>query len=228
MFSGQDCFLAERQWHKLLSSSICTPSTDAGIVEKRALADRYFLHLARIPGILRHAYPLREARQHSMEIDNHRVTRLMQRTVEIRNDLLTWAEELDVLIPPPVEVPSQDPSSPFPSVFQYENVWHGALYIGYWATMLILQECLIHCHYEGDIAPKNSELASNIYRSLETVGKGIMGPYRIGYSMRIAYEFADLPTQLWMKTLLQRHECTYAGLQAESFPPPSEKGGMDH
>lgn len=64
------------------------------------------------------------------------------------------------------------------------------------------------------------KLAESILRSPETIAAGVMGPFRVGYSVRIiAYELVDLPTQLWIKSLLIRFERMYAGLNTRSFPP---------
>ncbi len=57
--------------------------------------------------------------------------------------------------------------------------------------MGILQECLNVCGYHVNYTESNKELAGNIFRSVEVVGAGFMGPYRVGYAVRIAYEFAD-------------------------------------
>ncbi|CAK7218698.1 hypothetical protein SBRCBS47491_003597 [Sporothrix bragantina] len=66
----------------------------------------------------------------------------------------------------------------------------------------------------------NRNLCRIIFRSFETLGSGLMGQYRIGFSMRVAYEFADMPTQLWIRALLSRSVRTFASSRADSYPPP--------
>lgn len=223
LFSGQDCFLAQRKWQKLLGEADLDEERKSPpfIKERGRVMNRYFSLVARLPGILKHAYPLREARKHGIHVDPGPVLLLVDYTAKTRTEFLHWSEDLRSHFPFPVEIPSEDPTSPYPLVYQYENVWYGSVYMGYWASMLILQECLKQCDYpaEIDLAEDNKRLAENILRSLETVAKGVMGPFRIGYGMRIAYEFVDTPTRLWMKGLLQRYGRTYAGLDANSFPP---------
>ncbi|OAA58551.1 C6 zinc finger domain protein [Niveomyces insectorum RCEF 264] len=66
----------------------------------------------------------------------------------------------------------------------------------------------------------NREYCRIIYRSFETLSAGMMGPYRVGFAMRISYEFADVPTQLWIRSLLDRSTKTYASSRAEAYPAP--------
>lgn len=46
----------------------------------------------------------------------------MDYTVKLRMNFLLWYEDLQQLVPFPIEVPSQDPASLYPLVYQYENV----------------------------------------------------------------------------------------------------------
>ena len=66
----------------------------------------------------------------------------------------------------------------------------------------------------------NRNLCRIIFRSFETLGTGLMGQYRIGFSMRASYEFADVPTQLWIRALLKRANKTFATSRPENYPPP--------
>ncbi|CAK7235507.1 hypothetical protein SEUCBS140593_009306 [Sporothrix eucalyptigena] len=66
----------------------------------------------------------------------------------------------------------------------------------------------------------NRNLCRIIFRSFETLGRGLMGQYRIGFSMRVSYEFADVPTQIWIRALLDRSVKTFASSRAETYPPP--------
>ncbi|CAK7563223.1 MAG: hypothetical protein SEPTF4163_001086 [Sporothrix epigloea] len=65
----------------------------------------------------------------------------------------------------------------------------------------------------------NRRLCRIIFRSFEKLTAGLMGQYRIGFSMRVAYEFADVPTQLWIRALLDRSVKTFASSRADSYPP---------
>jgi hypothetical protein len=187
------------------------------------MADVYFALFAKLPGVLRLGFPMREAKKHGMPLDRTDLALLHQRTASLYRELQDWAVDLPRLFPAPTEVPSQDPGSLFPTVLRYDNVWYGPLYMGYWATLLVVQWSLaLSCEELGEACPpfalSSDELVRSILRSLETVGEGVMGGYRIGYSVRVVYDFADLPTQLWIRTLLQGHEKVFAGLRVDAFP----------
>jgi hypothetical protein len=225
LFSLQDCFLAEPQWQGLLLN-LNYPQSDCELTrERRALSDLYFAQLAKIPGIVRHMYPLREAMKHGAPVDTSVLAPLEAYVEQLRQDSMAWAEDMYRLIPGPTEIESKNTSSPFPTVFDYENPWYGALYIGYWASMIILQATLSLCQESAQLQADNAFLARNIFRSLETVGAGVMGPYRVGYGVRIAWELADEHTQLWIKSLLASYGKLYGGLQEKSFELPTSSLG---
>lgn len=66
----------------------------------------------------------------------------------------------------------------------------------------------------------NRHLCRIIYRSFEKLGAGLMGQYRIGFAMRVAYGFADVPTQLWIRALLDRSVKTFASSRSDTYPAP--------
>ncbi|CAH0000644.1 unnamed protein product [Clonostachys byssicola] len=228
IFSGEDCFLIQDKWQDVMWDGLVGSDrgmlVDALTAKRSKVVDGYFVLLAKIPSVLRRAYPLREARKKGLPVDTTTVERLSRYATGVCRDYLAWGNEMRQIVADPIDVPSRDPRSPFATVFWYENSWVGALHMGYWASMLIVQECLLHCNMASldgirftDSIP---DMASKILRSFENVGGGIMGGYRVGYAMRVVYEFVDLPTQLWITSLLQDYEGTYAGLQAQVFPTP--------
>lgn len=129
----------------------------------------------------------------------------------------------------PVEVPSKDPTSPYNMVLKHRSPREGSLLMGYWATMLILQECLNQCYTEPTMLfTDNQELANNILRSLEDVGRGLMGPHRIGYPLVAACDFVDEPTQTWALSMISRYNDTYASLSADAYSVNPAKLASDH
>ncbi|KAK3943018.1 hypothetical protein QBC46DRAFT_378732 [Diplogelasinospora grovesii] len=229
MFSGSDCFLAKRKWQLVLVDLAAEEEEEAGSSavasanNLQPVVDQYFACLARVPGILRHGYTLREARRHGMPIDLAQVAMLVRHTEKLHQDFTAWFVRFRSRIPQPVEVPRPaDSTDPLVDrgALSYANIWHGAMYVSYWATMLILQETLNNCQYPVDYGDSNRQMANDIFRSVETVGKGYMGPYRIGYAVRIAYEFADVSTQLWLMSVLAGTEKHYAATSPVSYPAP--------
>jgi hypothetical protein len=150
------------------------------------------------------------------------MTLLVRRAEKLRSEVAALFEAYTALAPTPAEVPSQDPGSIYETVLSYSNVWHGSFWMSFWATLLILQECLRLGQWPVDYTASNRELARNIYRSLECVGAGLMGPMRVGYPLRIAYDFADVRTQMWIGSLLERFKERYASTAPDGYPKPAD------
>ncbi|KAI0128817.1 C6 zinc finger domain protein [Xylariales sp. AK1849] len=220
LFAGQDCFLAEAPWQSVIQHDGAPSSTIAGTVYQDSLThvDRYFQLLAKLPSILRHAYALREANKSGDPVDVAKVLLLMQATEKVHSAFAEFYPAMLPANPTPKEVPTKDPQSMFPTVLEFKNPWAGAIHMGYWASMLILQESLNQCYYPIDYTESNRMFMLNILRSVETVSEGIMGPYRCGYGIRIAYEFADEEQKAWIRLCLDRFEKTYAATSSKSYP----------
>lgn len=221
MFTSQDCFLSRKRWEKLLynrPSGFDTVLSQTGI---DWVHDDYMTPLAKMPAILREGRKLRDANNHNMPVDAAYVAQLLRRAETLRATFVSWHDRFEKLDYGPIEVPSQDPSSLYETVLSYSNVWAGGMYMSYWATMLILQETLNQCQYPIDYSESNHQLVRNILRSVETVAADVMGPYRIGYSIRIAYEFADIRAQAWVTSLLVGFQKRYAAVSAEKYPEPA-------
>lgn len=165
--------------------------------------------MAQAPGIVRESFELREARRRGLEGDFARLPQLEREATRLREEFLSWYDKTSAAgaFSLPVEVPSRDPNSPFPSVLRYSSPWDGSATISFWATMLILQECVNLCQLgtARPFADSNYELGRNILRSLEHVGEGLMGPYRVSYAIRVAYDFVDRPLQLWTLSMVSKY-----------------------
>ncbi|KAB5558541.1 C6 zinc finger domain protein [Coniochaeta sp. 2T2.1] len=222
LFSGQDCFLARRAWQKLLADEpVIDNRGDGTLTELYAITNRYGVYLARLPAILHRGYALREARRHGLPIEPSHVTLLVRRAEKLRSEMAALFEGYTALAPAPTEVPSREPGSIYDTVLSYANVWHGSFRMSCWASLLILQAVLDQCRWPVErYAVANRELARSIYRSLECVGTDLLGPLRVGYPLRIAYEFADLRTQLWISSLLAKFEKRYASTAPNGYPTP--------
>lgn len=245
LFSGQDCFLTQPKWQNLsLRLSDAAADDEEGKEAQRALEitriptppwvrhqDGYFVLLAKIPLVLSWGYSIREERRHGITPDPNRVQLLATQAGSLRSEYCAWHEMAisDGAITPPVEVPSTDPTSPFGTILEFSNPWQGCVETSYWATILILQEALNQCYedgQEGRYDEDNEKLAKNILRATESVGRGIMGPYRISYALRIAYDFVDLPLKMWALSAAGRYSQQYAAMSTETFPRPNANIGV--
>lgn len=245
LFSGNDCFLTQPKWQSL-SSRLSGAAVDDEEVEGAQVAleithvptppwvkhqDEYFVLLAKIPLVLSWGYSIREERRHGITPDPGRVKLLAGQAGSLRSDFRAWHERAisGGAVKQPVETPSTGSASPFSTVLEFANPWVGSVETSYWATMLILQEALNQCHDGGQEGPYdegNQELAKNILRATESVGRGIMGPYRIAYALRIAYDFVDLPLKMWVLSAAGRYSQQYAAVSTETYPRPNANIGV--
>ncbi|KAK7908660.1 hypothetical protein PG985_015963 [Apiospora marii] len=213
------------------------------------LVDDYMQLLARIPSAVKHLYMLRAANAAAAKtaLGMAEVARIRQSMLDIRAAFAAWYQQrLLPANPAPEEVPTQDPESIYATVLRYESPWKGALHMGYWASLCIVHATLMECrqaspspnninnecandgdddesYYGKDTAAATFEpLADRILRSVETVGEGLMGPYRCGYSIRIAYEVVDERAQAWVRMWVARFERRYAATAVESYPSSGE------
>lgn len=228
LFSLKDCFLARPEWQALLGKlRLHDRPTDTVCFKRRDCADQYLIIIAKVPTIFRHIFPIHVARMQGLDVpvDPESLRPVMRYADQTLEELIRWSETLCETFTPPTEVPSKDPTSPFPLVYAYDNVWDGALYMGYWATRIILQYSLSVGGGRDEFPTSIGELCMNIYRSIETVGAGLMGPYRIGYSVRIAFDLAEPRIQQWIRGLLGSYGTIYASLDMDSFSFNNARGG---
>jgi hypothetical protein len=206
LFRLEECFLARKRWQKLLLGLAVEEEGDTPAVRYDKTTNLWLAHLARVPNVLRQGLALKTANDRGLPIDIGQAMAFAQETEALRLDCKVAYGRFKAVLPEPTEVPSMDPTSPYPVVLRYANPWYGCNLIGYWATMLILQECLNQCRWPVDFTEENRQFARNIYRSLETVGDGLMGPFRVGFAMRVSYDFAHVTVQRYIHGLLQRYE----------------------
>lgn len=224
-WSGKDCFLANPSWESVFKYGGNTHGLPPAEAQRRALINDYLIILARLPEIMRRVYPLFMSRSQGLLLPaySNSLRSLGDEIDSMYRSLLVWSERLYADMPPPTEIPTSDESSPWPTVLAYENVWFGALYMGFWTVRLILQLGLELTKDKDATFEDSQVLVANILRSCETVGQGIMGPYRIGFGIRCAYDIADAPTRKWIKTKLAAFQETSASLDASTFVSPDEK-----
>lgn len=165
--------------------------------------------MAQMPSIIRAGYSIREAKRRGLEPDPMLLSQLKQEATKLREEYISWYKNAlsAGAFRLPAEVPSLDPTSPFHSVLKFSSPWVGSLVISYWANMLIIQESLeqLQPGTKRSFTHNNLELASNVLRSLEHVGEGIMGPFRVGYAVRIVYDFVNTPLQLWTLSKVSKY-----------------------
>ncbi|PNY26956.1 Uncharacterized protein TCAP_03117 [Tolypocladium capitatum] len=227
--TGEACFLSRPEWKPIIRDGgrhlIHPPQLPDRTIR---IVDGFFERLAEVPAVLAPAYVLRESvtMGTAQQPEPEMIAALAQRAMECRRLFHAWFQEFKTLSVTPEEVPSNDPCSPFPVVLRHRVAWAGSMHMGYWASILILQEALAlcQCQWPEDSGESRSELVLNILRSLESVGSGTLGPYRVGFSVRIAYEFASAEHQHWILGLLDGFKKTYAATDGATYPRPRLDG----
>lgn len=219
--SQDGCFLASHRWKKVLRDDGRYLVTGKHVVpeEFSTIVDDYIELLVEMPRIAKWVYLLREANRHCIPVEAQKTRVLDMYASKLRPKFMEWFSRIEAIGGRPKEIPSQDPSSIYDTVLEYPGIWGTAVFhIGYWANMLILQESINQCRRDGAFDESNREFMRNILRSVETVGQGMLGPYRLGFGLRIAFEFADVKTQMWIKMWLDRFSLIYAATASADYP----------
>ncbi|UKZ63458.1 uncharacterized protein TrAtP1_004688 [Trichoderma atroviride] len=219
--TSSKCFLACPEWRGALCNnewgSILSPDAPDFSMQ---VVNSFFLCLADMPEVMWWGYPVREALMAGRQVSPRRIKQLAELVAEKRERFTEWYEDFKKIGVELKEAPSQDSNSPYQVILEHPVGWLGSMHMGYWASMLILQELLIRCQWPVDYQESQRELVQNILRSIESVGRGTMGPFRLGYSIRIVYEFANAEAQRWIITLLDRFSKRYAATDKENYPSP--------
>ncbi|KPM34066.1 hypothetical protein AK830_g12511 [Neonectria ditissima] len=221
----ENCFLSRPEWKPLMADGgRCLVYPADTPVETITVVDGFFQRLVDVPAVLKWGYMVREANKAGIPVEPARLVILAQHAAANHASLSRWYDEEFTSLPyvrPAEAVPANPAVSLYATILEHENQWAGAVHLAYWASMLILQETLAQCGapVPGSDAARE-ELVSNILRSVESIGRGTMGPYRVGYSLRIAYEFANAEAQRWIGTLLDRFSKSYAALDKTMYPAP--------
>lgn len=191
----------------------------------------YVLH-AKMPRVIHMGYSLRRDRKDGIEPGPKQINQLRSRAEHLRTSHLTWfarAREAGAF-PGPFEVPSPDPTSPFATVLDFRDPWEGSIVLAYWSNLLILQECINDCCEAGTSKPfeaANFQLANDILRGMVKIGAGFMGPYRVGYPLRVAIDFVDRDTQAWVLKKVDKYNEHYAAMSSKVYPQNPLIGDTD-
>jgi hypothetical protein len=208
LFSGKPCFLAEKEWREVGREKFnqCVPDY---------LHDMFqdFAHyMACLPELLRDGFDLRAALKLGtpMPLNRDEIATLANRSLDLYIKFREWGRRFIHTVPYPKETLSLTRDPLYPVVFRYESPSAATVYCAYWACIILLQEILKACgNLPGD-AMSDSELVDNVCKSVEFNGSGTWGPYRMGFSLRIAWEIATPPIQQWIAEWHGRFNQTYA------------------
>lgn len=189
------------------------------------VGDGFLSNLAQLSPVLHSGYLLREAHKAGISVESDKVSALSHLAAVNHARWTQWYDDFTALdFPPPIEVMPTDPeASLFQTVLVFQSPAAGSLLMGYWASMLVLEETLVQCGTpRADSHSTTRYFVEQILRSLESVGQGTMGPYRVGFAVRIVYEFATAEEQRWIASMLDRFSQGYAAIDKKTYPKPKD------
>jgi hypothetical protein len=189
------------------------------------VGDSFLANLTQLSPVIHWGYLVREANRAGISVEPSKVSALAHMALINHARFTRWYEDFDALeFPRPVETLPADPAtSLFETVLEHQSAAAGSLLMGYWTSMLILEETLIECGTPRANADVSSRyFVEQILRSIESVARGAMGPYRVGFAVRIVYEFATGEEQRWITRLLDKFSKDYAAVDKRTYPKPKD------
>jgi hypothetical protein len=214
LFSSKDCFLNREEWRYI----VLQPPDDPFSAQFHEKTNEFVRCLAVCPGLVKEAYALISARS-TQASDMMRASTLVHRTLQVYGRIQQWYEDFAASTPLPEEVPSSIQDQLYPVVFRYCNSCTATALCGYYATIIILHRILIECHHPAGDTGEISLAVENICKSVEYLAEsGILGPYRLGFAMRIAFEVGAVTTKLWLRNWLMRFEKFYRACSPNNYP----------
>ncbi|KAK1143917.1 hypothetical protein N8T08_006032 [Aspergillus melleus] len=215
LFSGQKCFLASSTWHSVMEKHVNT-----GLSAKLdRLVEEFFAFFTSAPSLIHELYDLKQADRADPRVQQ-RIANLVTRSFDMINKVSAWYEQFSTTVPLPTQARSSTGDKLFPIVLVYSDVNSGTLFCGYYSYMLLLHEILRTCGCPGEHAATVVHFRDLICQSIEYNARGMLGPYRMGFSLRAAYETADPVTKAWLEVWLERLSKAYAAVQPRNFQIP--------
>lgn len=216
---SEQCFLAKDEWRDVSRDRgrrliHPTDMPDVAI----AAVDDYHTVFTHVPEVVRIGYPIIEATKTGQPLDPAHVAAVRPLAAKCHARFVLWNEKYQPIFPPLEEIPTQDRESIYPMVISHPIGWVGAVRVSYWATMLLLQEIMTQCNHPQDFRNVQQQYVRNILRSVESLGSTTLGPYRLGYAIRIAYELASAEAQQWVRMWLDRFAKRYAAVDKATYP----------
>jgi hypothetical protein len=218
LFNNKDTFLREPRWQKVTEEK-WDPSTSQ---EQHELMEEMSLIIAFFPALVRDGIQMRDLSAQGY-IDFAQVVDLTNRALELYCRLKTWDARWTACVGPPEDVPSPTGDAMFPTVSKYPSFAIGTIYCGYYACRIIVHEVLKACKYQQDFSADNAELVGLICKAVEYNGAGTFGPYRMGFSIRIAMEVASHDVKRWIINWLEQASRIYAVVTPANFPKLEDK-----
>ncbi|KAL5356735.1 hypothetical protein BJX96DRAFT_171883 [Aspergillus floccosus] len=214
VFSGEECFLASDEWHAVMRQQFDN-------IIPREIQDQVedlFASFTAIPRLIHGMFEIRTA-DPSDPLTQLKISKLVAEALAMRGDLDAWYERFTWLVPPPSEVPSSCGDPLYPTVFHFAGADTASIFNAYYAYMTVVHELLRTCGF----GPPGTHEAYVVYfrdqicKSVEYNTRGLLGPSRMAFPLRVAYEVGNTATKAWIGGWLQKLSQRYGALAPQNF-----------
>ncbi|KKA28184.1 hypothetical protein TD95_003729, partial [Thielaviopsis punctulata] len=233
-----ESFLAQPEWRHACNAACNTLAASLNPVQgARLQASNAFNHiLADLVPVLQQAdidasvspsgaYNIRQVHRQNARCSTSTKARVSRKANALHQSLVEWQATYGSLAAAPETVLSQAPESAFvASVFCFVDGWTSSFHLDLWAALMVVYETLRQGGTQGtaggDWVEMNCGLATNVVRSIETVGANArpLGPLRLVFALRVAYEFVDVNAQQWIGMWLDQFSGRMGAMGSGGFP----------
>ncbi|KAJ6110602.1 hypothetical protein N7486_002837 [Penicillium sp. IBT 16267x] len=214
MFAGENCFLASDEWHRMMKQQYLATLP----LDYHNCVEEFFAYFTHSPQIVHNLFRLREKDYSDPEVLQE-ISQALTQVLDMQSKMASWYEKWSQIASPPVEALSTTGDPLFPIILTYTDLMDASVYCGYYAYMVIIHETLRAFGYPGPHATMVSYFRDQICKSIEYAAFGVLGPYRIGFPVRVAIETADDVTRTWLLSRLQEFSKIYAAAKPENYKP---------
>ncbi|KAL2825290.1 hypothetical protein BDW59DRAFT_73765 [Aspergillus cavernicola] len=212
IFGGEECLLASDDWHCVMRQHY-NPGLS---VKFNHLLEEFFAYFTLSPGLVHQLYSLKGA-DFTDPTTLARVSEMLENALGMQQKLVSWYDKFTNTTHVPHEVLSSKGDTIYPTVLWYSDVNSAIVYCSYYSYMVLIHEILGTCGYPGEHGAMVAYYRDQICKSVEYTAQGLLGPYRMGLSLRVAYEVSDPITKEWISGCLKNFSEFYATIREENF-----------
>ncbi|KAL3490436.1 hypothetical protein BJX62DRAFT_225863 [Aspergillus germanicus] len=212
LFGGTECIFASDEWH-----SVMKQQGNPGLsFELGNLVEEFFTYFTLSPSLVHKLYSLKEA-DFTNPATLAKLAELLKEALEFREKLVLWYDKFCHATPAPYEVLSFTGDTVYPIVLWYSDVNSATIYCSYYSYMVLIHEILRTCGYPGEHGAMVAHFRDQICKSVEYTAQGLLGPYRMGFALRVAWEVADAVTKQWIRGCLKTFSEFYSVMREENY-----------
>ncbi|KAE8352183.1 C6 zinc finger domain protein [Aspergillus coremiiformis] len=212
IFSGEKCFLASSGWHSVMRKQFDSILP----ADLHVQAEELFALYTPLPSFIHQFSEIRQAGPEN-GTTQQRASELLNEALKMQNKLVEWYDRFSHTAPLPTQVLSSTGDILYPVVYSFSDVDIAAIFSAYYSYMVIIHAILGLCRYTGEHLAMVQYFRDQICMSVEFNAQGILGPYRLGFPLLVANEFADPVTKIWIQGWLERLSKNYKVMLPQNY-----------